>query len=292
MSKRALTVVDLIEMSAAKHGWRPGLMLGDETTLMEEFGAGRSVLRQAIRLAEHLGIASMRRGRSGGLTIAVPSRDPVAMSLRIAWSQARLVPRAVERLEDHITRWAASAPPGGEVIGEAVAMASERYRIPAAIPWKNDGTDQNPTKLGEQIARQLLASMFNDHMDSDVLGSEAQLMTTHHAGRAALREAVHILELHGAATMQRGPGGGLLILHQPTSGAIPRSLRAQLRSKGQCDEQISLVLNSLLAGLPDATTVPAVVALRLGAQELRAELAVQPQIEDALDLRTAPYIGG
>lgn len=291
MSKRALTVVDLIEVSAAEHGWEPGLMLGDETTLMTEFGAGRSVLRQAIRLAEHLGIASMRRGRSGGLTIAVPSVDPVALSLRIAWSQARLVPRAVERLDDHITRWTATAPPGGEVIGQAVAMASAQYRTPAAMPWKTDNATENPSKLGEQIARQLLASMFNDQTDSDVLGSEAQLMKTHHAGRAALREAVHILELHGAATMQRGPGGGLLILHEPTSGAIPRSLRAQLRSAGQCDDQICVVLNSLLAALPDNATIPAAVTLRLGAQQLRAQLAVPPQFEDALDLRATTYIG-
>lgn len=288
MSKRASTVVDLIEDSAAKHGWEPGLMLGDETTLMEEFSAGRSVLRQAIRLAEHLRIASMRRGRNGGLTIGVPSPVPMAMSLRIAWSQSRLVPRAVERLEDHINDWAASAPPGGEVIVTAVRMASERYRNPTAIPWNSD---QNPTKLGEQIARQLLASMFNEEHDGDVLGSEAQLMETHHAGRASLREAVHILELHGAATMQRGPGGGLLILQEPTSGAIPRSLRAQLRSKGQCDDQICAVLNSLLAALPENATVPAALSLKLGAQELRDQLTVRPPLEDALNLRTAPYIG-
>ncbi|NNF54090.1 MAG: GntR family transcriptional regulator [Acidimicrobiales bacterium] len=292
MSKRALTVVDLIELSAAERGWKPGLMLGDETTLMNEYGAGRSVLRQAIRLAEHLGVASMRRGRSGGLTIAVPSPGPMALSLRIAWSQARLVPRAVERLEDQINDWVTSAPPGAEVVGTAVLMASERYRVPAPAPWKSDGTDRNPAKLGEQIASQLLASIFDEPMDADVLGSEAQLMKTHHAGRAALREAVHILELHGAAAMQRGPGGGLLILHKPTSGAIPRSLRAQLRSKGLCDDQICLVLNSLLVALPDNDSVPAAAALRLGAQELRAELAVQPPLEEAIDLRVAPSIGG
>ncbi len=279
MSKRALQVVDQIEASASAQNWEAGVMLGDESRLMEDYDTGRSVLRQAVRLAEHLGIASMRRGRTGGLTVSTPTAEPVAMSLRIAWCQDGLVGRSVQRLDDRIQLWVPTAPDGGEAIAGAVADAAARYQLPLSSAKDRLSASNGEAKLGEQVAGQLLAAMFDEDAHDDVMGSEAELMKMHFTGRAALREAVHLLELHGAAIMQRGPGGGLLALREPSSGAIPRSLRAQLRCQGYSDQHICRLLESLLEALPDTGILPAGHALQAGASELIEELEASMRMD-------------
>ena len=42
-----------------------------------------------------------------------------------------------------------------------------------------------------------------------MLGAEAELRERYGVSRAVLREAVRILEYHGAVTTKRGPGGGV-----------------------------------------------------------------------------------
>jgi DNA-binding FadR family transcriptional regulator len=53
-----------------------GDLIGSESALMQRYGVSRQILREAVRLLEHHGIAVMRRGASGGLTVAQP--DPQA----------------------------------------------------------------------------------------------------------------------------------------------------------------------------------------------------------------------
>jgi DNA-binding FadR family transcriptional regulator len=124
-------------------------------------------------------------------------------------------------------------------------------------------------KLGEQVAQNILQTLIDQRWDGDdLLGSETDLMTSYNAGRASLREAVHLLELHGVAVMQRGPGGGLLVLRSPSAGAIPQSIRSQLRSRGLSDEQIRVLLQDFLRAIPADAMQDAGLALRLGSREL------------------------
>jgi DNA-binding FadR family transcriptional regulator len=55
----------------------------------------------------------------------------------------------------------------------------------------------------------------------EVIGSEADLMARYEVSRAVLREAVRLVEHHGAARMRRGPSGGLVV--QAPSRPTPRS---------------------------------------------------------------------
>lgn len=240
-------------------------MVGDETALMEQYGVGRSVFRQAIRLSEHLGVASMRRGRTGGLAISRPGPGPSALSMQIAWSKQRTQHRSAQRLLDTVADWAPTAPRGSKVIHDIVAVAITGYDATGKVTIRA----MDSVKLGEQIAQAILEFLINVQWECDeLLGSEAHLMKTYNAGRASLREAVHLLELHGVAVMQRGPGGGLLVLQAPSAGALPQSLRAQLRSSGLSDEQTRTLLRELLIALPDDDLQDAALALRLGSQQL------------------------
>lgn len=53
-----------------------GYVIGSEPDLLARFGVSRSVLREAVRILEHHGLASMRRGIGGGLVVRTP--DPSA----------------------------------------------------------------------------------------------------------------------------------------------------------------------------------------------------------------------
>ena len=269
MSKRALEVADQIESLVSDLNWEAGAMVGDEATLMARFDVGRSVFRQAIRLCEHLRVAAMRRGRTGGLVIVRPTAEPAALSLQIAWTKQRVQKRSTERLRTAVDSWAARGPAGSQVFAETVRLADDGFhtngltRIHAL----------NSMKLGEQIALNILETLIDQRWDGpELLGSESQLMEDYGAGRASLREAVHLLELHDAAVMQRGPGGGLLVLRAPSAGAIPRSIRAQLRFARLSDDQIVELCREFVSSLPAEPVQDAGLVLRQGAQRLIDEL--------------------
>jgi DNA-binding FadR family transcriptional regulator len=50
-----------------------GTNLGSETELIARYGTSRPVFREAVRLVEHDGLATMRKGPSGGLIVIEPS---------------------------------------------------------------------------------------------------------------------------------------------------------------------------------------------------------------------------
>src|SRR5215469_7153261 len=60
-----------------------------------------------------------------------------------------------------------------------------------------------------------------------VIGSEADLLAEYGVSRAALREAVRLLEHHNVASMRRGPGGGLVVA-EPDPDAVAHAAAVYL----------------------------------------------------------------
>jgi DNA-binding FadR family transcriptional regulator len=84
-------------------------------------------------------------------------------------------------------------------------------------------TRRGDRTLGATIARALEREIVAQRFPiGHVLGSEANLIARLGVSRSALREAVRVLELHGVATMRRGPGGGLVVT-APESGPAVRA---------------------------------------------------------------------
>jgi len=54
-----------------------GTNLGSESELVTRYGVSRPVFREAVRLVEHEGLAEMRKGPSGGLTVVEPDHIAV-----------------------------------------------------------------------------------------------------------------------------------------------------------------------------------------------------------------------
>lgn len=70
--KLAAQVARQIEADIAQAGWPVGEVFGGEEELRARYGVSRAVLREAIRLVEHHEVATMRRGRCGGLIVRAP----------------------------------------------------------------------------------------------------------------------------------------------------------------------------------------------------------------------------
>ena len=91
--KLAETIASRIERAISHQGWPEGEMLGTEPELQARYGVSRAVLREAIRLLEHHGVASMRRGGAGGLVVTRPSPAPAVRASEIYLDCAGVSPQ-------------------------------------------------------------------------------------------------------------------------------------------------------------------------------------------------------
>ncbi|MCW2829381.1 MAG: putative GntR family transcriptional regulator [Aeromicrobium sp.] len=74
---RGAEIARLLENEIISAGWRVGDGLGSESALMERFGVGRSVMREAVRILESRHVARPRPGPGGGLVVTAPERSAV-----------------------------------------------------------------------------------------------------------------------------------------------------------------------------------------------------------------------
>lgn len=101
----------------AAAGWPAGKLLSSEAGLMSTYGVSRAVLREAVQILEHLGVAAMRRGPGGGLYVREPgagaTRDGLALQLARrgvtplqlfeirAAVEMEILERVIERIDHH-----------------------------------------------------------------------------------------------------------------------------------------------------------------------------------------------
>ncbi|HEX3706127.1 MAG TPA: FCD domain-containing protein [Mycobacteriales bacterium] len=81
-SKQAELLAERIRSDLAESGLPVGAIVGSESDLRQRYGVSRQILREAVRLLEHHGVAVMRRGPGGGL--AIGEADPAAAVEAIA----------------------------------------------------------------------------------------------------------------------------------------------------------------------------------------------------------------
>jgi DNA-binding FadR family transcriptional regulator len=87
-------------------------------------------------------------------------------------------------------------------------------------------------KMGERVARLIRDDIERSGWEvGSLLGSESELLARYDVSRAVLREAIRILELHGAVTTRRGPGGGLFVA-RPDVGGVVHAARVVIDYEG------------------------------------------------------------
>ena len=87
----------------------------------------------------------------------------------------------------------------------------------------------NHKKLAELTCEKIEMKIIEmDWPVGTVIGSEADLLAEYGVSRAALREAIRLLEHHRVAHMRRGPGGGLVVA-EPDPDAMAHAAAVYLR---------------------------------------------------------------
>lgn len=79
--KLAETIAETIKQDIVDRGWPVGEILGNEPQLQERYGVSRATIREAIRQLERHGVASMRRGKLGGLVVEQPAKTSAVLAL-------------------------------------------------------------------------------------------------------------------------------------------------------------------------------------------------------------------
>jgi DNA-binding FadR family transcriptional regulator len=146
--------------------------------------------------------------------------------------------------------------------GRLADQPQRRTRRPTALP--------SGGKLAERVASALRADIERARWPvGEVLGSETDLIERYKVSRAILREAVRILEHHGAVQTKRGPHGGLIVT-APDSAALLRSTQLVLEYEGVQPDR-----------LQEARMIVEGCAVRLAAQRMTPEH--NGQLQAAID---------
>lgn len=89
------------------------------------------------------------------------------------------------------------------------AADPEPSTAPPATPVRARRTE----KVSESVAREILHDIVDRGLEPGTsLPAEAQMLETFRVGRASLREALRILEIHGLIQIKPGPGGGPVVV--------------------------------------------------------------------------------
>jgi DNA-binding FadR family transcriptional regulator len=80
-TKRVPQLAARIEAEIVAAGWPVGARFGNEETLLERYGVGRAMFREAIRIVEQHQVARMRRGPKGGLIVTAPQPSAAAAAM-------------------------------------------------------------------------------------------------------------------------------------------------------------------------------------------------------------------
>jgi DNA-binding FadR family transcriptional regulator len=112
----------------------------------------------------------------------------------------------------------------------------------------------NGPKLAEIIAEEIRADIVRGRWQvGEVIDSENGLVERYDVSRAAIREAVRLLEHHSIARMRRGAGGGLLVA-QPDLDAGVEAMALYLDYRGSNADDLLLVRKALELGCVDIVT--------------------------------------
>lgn len=81
-----------------------------------------------------------------------------------------------------------------------------------ALQLPRERRSRRTEKVSEVVAREIVHDIVSrDVRPGSMLPSEAVMLAEYDIGRASLREALRILEVHGLITIKPGPGGGPVV---------------------------------------------------------------------------------
>jgi DNA-binding FadR family transcriptional regulator len=220
-SRSAEELARRIEDDIASLNPGAGDALGSLRDLAIRYGAGRSLVREAVGLVERRGLGRMRPGPSGGLILTQPPLASVggdiAAHLRAGLTQrqqedAREVLALLASrhgIDEPVLRLLACSL---EILGPDTDQGEQAVDAPSrSVP---------PATLPATIARKLAAEIFGSVSAGTRLGSEWELCERFNVSRLTLRQAIRLLQDRGLVESRRGRGNGLIVRNGSGAGTI------------------------------------------------------------------------
>jgi DNA-binding FadR family transcriptional regulator len=145
-------------------------------------------------------------------------------------------------------------------------FADTKRRIVPRRPAHDAGHPAKGRKLAEVIAEEIRSDIVRGRWEpGTVIDSETGLVQRYDVSRAAVREAVRLLEHHSVAWMRRGPGGGLMVA-EPDLDAGVEAMALYLDYRGATAADLLNARKMLELGCVD------IVTARSGEPEVRDRL--------------------
>ncbi|ADG10216.1 FCD domain-containing protein [Caulobacter segnis] len=294
--KGACRIARRIEESLIVSGWPYGAVCGSEQALAERFGAGRAVIREAVRILAVRGTARMVRGPRGGLQVlALDSRHTAAflvgfgLFFGVTPVQLDETEAALDRVRLDLDALHLPGPEGTSRFAAVFAFFEDVVR--AVRQAVSDGGSVRSSVLltpehlrhsraGQIAERMLLECTAEEWARGRRLGSEEDLCFRYGADRDAFRQAVRILESAGAAETFCGRGHGL-VSQAPREGTLARLVSCFFASGGVQAHIVMQVFERLSVG------VIAMAASRASAEDCERVSQTLAKLEDSLERQDA-----
>jgi DNA-binding FadR family transcriptional regulator len=118
-------LAEQIEDEIIANGWPVGTVIGSEVELLERYGVSRATFREAVRIVDFHGVASMRRGPGGGLVVAVPDLDAIVRAVTLQMHYWHVAP--AQLTEARVTLELAAIDMATQRLGKAGATRLQEY---------------------------------------------------------------------------------------------------------------------------------------------------------------------
>ncbi|MBX5485458.1 FCD domain-containing protein [Mycolicibacterium thermoresistibile] len=192
----AQAIVSQLVADIRASGWVDGMNLGSEAELMQRFGVGRNVLREATRILQQQGIARMQMGRGGGLVVTSPEATSTAHAIEMYLASRNVSSQHVLEAKR-------------EVELTCVRLAARRTnelwanRLRKAVALERETPSEKVREIGPNNVHIIIAEMTGNpalilfiealiHLSATYVAQEAAEMRAHntYAAHARIAEAV------------------------------------------------------------------------------------------------------
>lgn len=208
-----------------------GTALPTERALVEQTGAGRTTVREALRVLESRGLVAIRLGRAGGAFVRRPDEESLASTVGLVIRGQGLDPAVVhetrEAIEPSCAELAARHRDDADLAhleraGAAMDAAGDHEAVLAAnLEWHLAVADASHNEILVGLMRALSTAIHDATDDEDVVDDRARAATRaeHRAIVAAIRAGDAAAARRRMARHVHGAAAALTGRREPRSAA-------------------------------------------------------------------------
>ena len=175
--KGASQLASTIESDIIHAGWPVGQNFGYEDALLDHYGVGRAVFREAIRIVEQHQVATMRRGPKGGLIVTAPRSSVISDAMGVYLTYAGTTVRQLLEVRSIIDPLAAAAA-AGRITEDGIIRLRAALAVPAEVAERNDPVGSSLHLLISELSGNVALALFVEVIDSLLVRASVSTPTT------------------------------------------------------------------------------------------------------------------